>query len=109
MYEIVSDLSGRQDHLEDRLTAIEEKIAVIHEQLESLPEIINQCFVSHLEGPQRQNLLRPESAAIQGSGGGSTSHNLPHSKSVPTSTAAVVVSNKGLLQAPSISSRTAPP
>jgi hypothetical protein len=110
VYEIVSDLAGRQDHMEDRLTAIEEKIAIIHEQLESLPEVINQCFVSHLEGPQKQNLLRPESAALHstGSGGsGGTSHILPHSKSVPTS---AVISNKTLLQAPSISSsRTEPP
>jgi len=99
--------------MEDRLTAIEEKIAIIHEQLESLPEVINQCFVSHLDGPQKQNLLRPESAALHASGGSGTgttsSHMLPHSKSVPTSTT-TVVSNKTLLQAPSISSsRTEPP
>jgi len=37
--EMVSDLAGRQDHLDDRLTTIEEKIAIIHEQLESLPDV----------------------------------------------------------------------
>ncbi len=97
MYEIVSDLSGRQDHLEDRLTSIEEKIAVIHEQLEGLPEVINQCFSSHLDPPQQkqQNLLRPDSA-------------LPHSKSGPTSS---VISNR-TIQAPlppPTSRTTAPP
>ncbi|XP_035705108.1 small conductance calcium-activated potassium channel protein 1 isoform X13 [Folsomia candida] len=108
VYEIVSDLAGRQDHLDDRLTAIEEKIAVIHEQLEGLPEVINQCFSSHLDGPQKQNLLRPESAAIVGSSTQSASHNLPHSKSVPTSSGG---GNRSalLLQAPSPSvPRTSP-
>jgi len=93
VYEIVSDLSGRQDHLEDRLTAIEEKLTLVHDQLLTLPELISRSVAT---GQQQQpcssdahskNLLRPEYAALSSTSGTSQSHNLsPHSKSVPPGT-----------------------
>jgi len=72
VYEIVSDLSGRQDHLEDRLGTIEEKLVSMGEALEGLPEVLSKLLGRSPSG----NLLRPESAAM--------SSPMPHSKSVPT-------------------------
>lgn len=40
VYEIVSDMSTRQDNLEDRLTTMEDKIVALQEQLELLPDLI---------------------------------------------------------------------
>lgn len=40
VYEIVSDMSTRQDSLEDRLTTIEDKIVALQEQLDLLPDLI---------------------------------------------------------------------
>lgn len=87
MYEIVSDLAGRQDEVDNRLAAIEGKMAVIHEQLETLPQIINQSLQSYYaEAAQStKHLLHPESAATASGSPQQHSHNLPHSKSVPTS------------------------
>ncbi|ODM90551.1 Small conductance calcium-activated potassium channel protein [Orchesella cincta] len=87
VYEIVSDLAGRQDQVDDRLAAIEGKMSVIHEQLEALPQVINQSLVNYYaETHSKHNLLHPESAG--------SPHNLPHSKSVPTS---ATLSNKPFL------------
>ncbi|XP_022914715.1 small conductance calcium-activated potassium channel protein isoform X4 [Onthophagus taurus] len=64
VYEIVSDMSTRQDTLEDRLTTIEDKIATLQEQLDLLPELITSRFQAHTEKmDQRRNFLHPESAA----------------------------------------------
>lgn len=89
MYEIVSDLAGRQDVVDERLAAIEGKMAVIHEQLEALPQLINQSLVTYYAeaAHSQKHLLHPESAAASGSPQQQHSHNLPHSKSVPTSAA----------------------
>lgn len=97
VYEIVSDLAGRQDQVDDRLAAIEGKMQVIHETLETLPQIINQSLVSYYaEAAQStKHLLHPESAAASGSPQQQHSHNLPHSKSVPTS--ATLSANKPFL------------
>ncbi|CAG9828340.1 unnamed protein product [Diabrotica balteata] len=40
VYEIVSDMSTRQDSVEDRLTTMEEKLIALQEQLDLLPELI---------------------------------------------------------------------
>lgn len=40
MYEIVSDMSTRQDALEDRIAGFEEKLVALQEQIELLPELI---------------------------------------------------------------------
>lgn len=40
VYEIVSDMSSRQDNLEDRLTTMEDKIVALQEQLELLPDLL---------------------------------------------------------------------
>lgn len=40
MYEIVSDMSSRQDALEDRLTTVEDKLSALQEQIELLPDLI---------------------------------------------------------------------
>lgn len=40
MYEIVSDMSTRQDALEDRLVTFDEKLVALQEQLELLPDLI---------------------------------------------------------------------
>lgn len=51
MYEIVSDMSTRQDTLEDRLATVEDKLATLQEQLDLLPDLIAsriQAQVSNL-------------------------------------------------------------
>ncbi|XKL69007.1 hypothetical protein PGB90_006776 [Kerria lacca] len=63
VYEIVSDLSSRNDNLEDRLVTLEDKMSGLQEQLELLPELI----------------AKPSSA----SSNIYTVINMPHSQSVP--------------------------
>lgn len=103
VYEIVSDMTNRQDHFDERLQAIEDKLAQVHEQLEGLPEVISRCLSRHTYEMQSKNyLLRPESAAVAQQTTSSSlqpaplpvacasqlHNNMPHSKSVPTSTLA---------------------
>ncbi|KAF5284106.1 hypothetical protein FQA39_LY17097, partial [Lamprigera yunnana] len=40
VYEIVSDMSTRQDTLEDRLATVEDKLVTLQEQIELLPDLI---------------------------------------------------------------------
>lgn len=40
MYEIVSDMSTRQDTFEDRIATMEDKLANLQEQLDLLPDLI---------------------------------------------------------------------
>ncbi|CAH0562425.1 unnamed protein product [Brassicogethes aeneus] len=64
VYEIVSDMSTRQDTLEDRLSSMEDKLSSLQEQLECLPEIIaSRIQVQAEKMEQRRNFLHPESAA----------------------------------------------
>ncbi|KAJ3639893.1 hypothetical protein Zmor_003263 [Zophobas morio] len=64
VYEIVSDMSTRQDTLEDRLTTMEDKIVALQEQLELLPDLIANRIQAQAEKmEQRRNFLHPESAA----------------------------------------------
>ncbi|XP_030756178.1 small conductance calcium-activated potassium channel protein isoform X4 [Sitophilus oryzae] len=64
VYEIVSDMSTRQDTLEDRLTNMEEKLSALQEQLDLLPDLIASRIQTQQEKiEQRRNFLHPESAA----------------------------------------------
>ncbi|KAH1023437.1 small conductance calcium-activated potassium channel protein isoform X1 [Dendroctonus ponderosae] len=64
VYEIVSDMSTRQDTLEDRLTNVEEKLTALHDQLDLLPDLIASRIQTQQEKiEQRRNFLHPESAA----------------------------------------------
>lgn len=63
MYEIVSDMSTRQDTLEERLVSVEDKLAALQEQLELLPEALTRCIAQHAERmEQRRNFLHPDAA-----------------------------------------------
>lgn len=102
----------------------------IHEQVESLPDLITRCLTRQqqqfqaqqqqsAEAQSRNYLLRPESAAIAVNNPSSSStqqqqpsssaptHILPHSKSVPTTS---TLSSKNLqpLPPPAIPPRTSP-
>lgn len=85
VYEIVSDMSTRQDALEERITSLEDKIQMVqvcqilipfvfvantyHSQdnLESLPEILTRCLTQHQDRvDQRRNFLHPDTAALLG-------------------------------------------
>ncbi|KOX76461.1 Small conductance calcium-activated potassium channel protein [Melipona quadrifasciata] len=106
VYEIVSDMSTRQDALEEQ-----EKLTGLQAQLELLPEELTRCLAQHAERlEQRRNFLHPDTAvamASTGSGGGgggvstgnslsmgisvsahhplaNLSNSLPHSRSVPS-------------------------
>ncbi|CAG9759974.1 unnamed protein product [Ceutorhynchus assimilis] len=64
VYEIVSDMSTRQDTFEDRLTNVEEKLTALQEQLDLLPDLIASRIQTQQEKiEQRRNFLHPESAA----------------------------------------------
>ncbi|XP_046749860.1 small conductance calcium-activated potassium channel protein isoform X2 [Diprion similis] len=106
VYEIVSDMSTRQDAFEERLVSLEDKLTALQEQVEMLPEALTRSLAQHAERlEQRRNFLHPDTAAIVTSGGGSlgigvpgstgiaahhplgnlvTSPLLPHSRSVPS-------------------------
>ncbi|XP_032678025.1 small conductance calcium-activated potassium channel protein isoform X2 [Odontomachus brunneus] len=84
VYEIVSDMSTRQDALEGRLESVESRLAGLDEkltslqgQLELLPEVLTRCLAQHAERmEQRRNFLHPDTAvamATSGGGGGSGS------------------------------------
>uniref|UniRef100_A0A1A9WAW0 Calmodulin-binding domain-containing protein n=1 Tax=Glossina brevipalpis TaxID=37001 RepID=A0A1A9WAW0_9MUSC len=92
VYEIISDMSSRQDTIEERLTNLEDKLQALQvdfnylkclqyflenvkynfgeivflfqEHMESLPEIITRCLTQHQERlEQRKNFLHPDTAA----------------------------------------------
>ncbi|XP_011064498.1 PREDICTED: LOW QUALITY PROTEIN: small conductance calcium-activated potassium channel protein [Acromyrmex echinatior] len=98
VYEIVSDMSTRQDAveerlvgLEDRLVGLEEKLTSLQGQLELLPEELTRCLAQHAERmEQRRNFLHPDTVEIRGPASPhplaslSNSPLLPHSRSVPS-------------------------
>ncbi|XP_066157925.1 small conductance calcium-activated potassium channel protein isoform X2 [Euwallacea fornicatus] len=64
VYEIVSDMSTRQDTLEDRLTNVEEKLTSMQEALDILPDMIaSRIQILQEKSEQKRNFLHPESAA----------------------------------------------
>ncbi|KAL3289577.1 hypothetical protein HHI36_022991 [Cryptolaemus montrouzieri] len=64
VYEIVSDISTRQDTVDERLTTMEDKLVALQEQLELLPDVIaNRIQIQAEKNEQRRNFLHPESAA----------------------------------------------
>ncbi len=82
--------------MEDRLTAIEDKLGGMAEALEGLPDLISKSLGrgQSASGGGERNLLRPESAALALT----TTSAMPHSKSVPTSASAGIA--KTLLPPP---------
>ncbi|ALC48368.1 SK [Drosophila busckii] len=65
VYEIISDMSSRQDAIEERLTNLEDKMQSLQqEHMESLPDILSRCLTQHQERiEQRRNFLHPDTAA----------------------------------------------
>ncbi|XP_045481639.1 small conductance calcium-activated potassium channel protein isoform X1 [Harmonia axyridis] len=64
VYEIVSDISTRQDTVEERLTTMEDKLVALQEQLDLLPDLLaNRIQIQSEKNEQRRNFLHPESAA----------------------------------------------
>ncbi|XP_066255364.1 small conductance calcium-activated potassium channel protein isoform X1 [Euwallacea similis] len=64
VYEIVSDMSTRQDSLEDRITNVEEKLTSLQEALDILPDMIaSRIQILQEKSEQKRNFLHPESAA----------------------------------------------
>ncbi|XP_076223372.1 small conductance calcium-activated potassium channel isoform X3 [Nomia melanderi] len=78
VYEIVSDMSTRQDtleehlvSLEERLIGLEEKLTGLQGQLELLPEELTRCLAQHTERmEQRRNFLHPDAAVAMATSGG---------------------------------------
>ncbi|XP_060804460.1 small conductance calcium-activated potassium channel protein [Amyelois transitella] len=65
VYEIVSDMSTRQDTIEERLTSLEEKLTTLQEQVNSLPDVVARCLQQCWErAEQRRNFLHPDTAAV---------------------------------------------
>uniref|UniRef100_A0A336K010 CSON007369 protein n=1 Tax=Culicoides sonorensis TaxID=179676 RepID=A0A336K010_CULSO len=64
VYELVSDMSSRQDALEERLAILEDKLQSIQDQLETLPDVLSRIFQQSQEkAEQRRNFLHPDTAA----------------------------------------------
>ncbi|XP_064292499.1 small conductance calcium-activated potassium channel protein isoform X10 [Plodia interpunctella] len=64
VYEIVSDMSTRQDTIEERLTSLEEKLTTLQEQVNTLPDVVARCLQQCWErAEQRRNFLHPDTAA----------------------------------------------
>ncbi|XP_047995784.1 small conductance calcium-activated potassium channel protein [Leguminivora glycinivorella] len=64
VYEIVSDMSTRQDTIEERLTSLEEKLTTLQEQVNSLPDVVARCLQQCWERAEsRRNYLHPDTAA----------------------------------------------
>ncbi|CRK91847.1 CLUMA_CG005469, isoform B [Clunio marinus] len=93
VYEIVSDMSTRQDALEERISSLEEKIQTVQEQLESLPEVLTRCLTQHQDRvDQRRNFLHPDTAMLAASSTGGLQSQpptigsplFPHSRSIPS-------------------------
>ncbi|KAM3965545.1 small conductance calcium-activated potassium channel [Aphomia sociella] len=65
VYEIVSDMSTRQDTIEERLTSLEEKLTSLQEQVNTLPDVVARCLQQCWErAEQRRNFLHPDTAAV---------------------------------------------
>ncbi|XP_041980460.1 small conductance calcium-activated potassium channel protein [Aricia agestis] len=65
VYEIVSDMSTRQDTIEERLTSLEEKLTTLQEQVNSLPDVMARCMQQCWDrSEQRRNFLHPDTAAV---------------------------------------------
>ncbi|XP_055911376.1 small conductance calcium-activated potassium channel protein isoform X11 [Eupeodes corollae] len=113
VYEIISDMSSRQDAIEERLTNLEDKLQSLQDHMESLPDIISRCLSQHQERiEQRRNFLHPDAAAattMQISP--QSAFNVPpllfpHSRSVPSSNNAATYHWPTSPILPPISSRT---
>ncbi|XP_026325836.1 small conductance calcium-activated potassium channel protein [Hyposmocoma kahamanoa] len=65
VYEIVSDMSTRQDSIEERLTSLEEKLTTLQEQVNNLPDVVARCLQQCWERAEsRRNYLHPDAAAV---------------------------------------------
>ncbi|CAH2087393.1 unnamed protein product [Euphydryas editha] len=84
VYEIVSDMSTRQDTIEERLTSLEEKLTNLQEQVNNLPDVMARCLQQCWErAEQRRNFLHPDTAAVPTPPASSIS---PYSRTLATST-----------------------
>ncbi|XP_026493258.1 small conductance calcium-activated potassium channel protein isoform X11 [Vanessa tameamea] len=84
VYEIVSDMSTRQDTIEERLTSLEEKLTTLQEQVNNLPDVMARCLQQCWErAEQRRNFLHPDTAAVPTPPASSIS---PYSRTLATST-----------------------
>uniref|UniRef100_T1JPH1 Calmodulin-binding domain-containing protein n=1 Tax=Strigamia maritima TaxID=126957 RepID=T1JPH1_STRMM len=62
VYEIVSDMSTRQEILEARINAIDERLVAIFEQLDSLPDTVHRCLQQQ---DHRHLYLHPDDASVR--------------------------------------------
>ncbi|CAG4935549.1 unnamed protein product [Colias eurytheme] len=84
VYEIVSDMSTRQDSIEERLTSLEEKLTTLQEQVNSLPDMMARCLQQCWErAEQRRNFLHPDAAAVPTPPAANIS---PYARTIPAST-----------------------
>uniref|UniRef100_A0A6B2E5N5 Putative calcium-activated potassium channel n=1 Tax=Phlebotomus kandelakii TaxID=1109342 RepID=A0A6B2E5N5_9DIPT len=112
VYEIVSDMSSRQDAVEERLSSLEDKLQSLQEQIEALPELLSRCLSQHQERvDQRRNFLHPDAAATASSSnlptpGPPLGSPFPHSRSVPATATTPAYPWPASPILPPISSRT---
>ncbi|KAK4290829.1 hypothetical protein Pmani_036305 [Petrolisthes manimaculis] len=64
VYELVSDMSGRQDVLDDRVNSLEDRLASIQESLEAMPEVLTRCLQKHQELLDQRRLTGPSSNSL---------------------------------------------
>lgn len=64
VYELVSDMNGRQDVLDERVTTMEDKLTQIQESLDSLPDVLARCLQKHQELLDQRRVAAPSSNSL---------------------------------------------
>lgn len=64
-YELLVDMNTRQELVDERVSGLEERLVLIQERLEQLPDILQRCLLSHhdqIEQRRQPQTLHPEMA-----------------------------------------------
>ncbi|KAK7069989.1 Small conductance calcium-activated potassium channel protein 2 [Halocaridina rubra] len=64
VYELVSDMSGRQDVLDERVSSLEDRLTTIQESLEALPDVLSRCLQKHQEVVDQRRATAPSSNSL---------------------------------------------
>ncbi|KAG7177412.1 Small conductance calcium-activated potassium channel protein-like [Homarus americanus] len=64
VYELVSDMSGRQDVLDDRVSSLEDRLTSIQESLDAIPDVLARCLQKHQELLDQRRLTGPSSNSL---------------------------------------------
>ncbi|KAI2796373.1 Small conductance calcium-activated potassium channel protein 2 [Blomia tropicalis] len=66
VYEIVSDINTRQLLIDDKVMTIEERLLIIHEQIEQMPDLIRKCLMTNQQRSSLPTLVENITILQQG-------------------------------------------